>query len=460
MLKRIIALSLALLLILSGCTPSSQPTAEPTTPPAPAEPATEPTTPPSAPAESATEPTTPPSAPAETMDFVPNTQKPVGFEDSTWADVVEQARNTTVNLYQWGGSEVINSWITNYVAAELKQQYDITLNLVPVTDLVETVNKVLGEKQAGKDKDGSVDLMWINGENFRTMREANLLYGPWSRAIPSSRYVNWEDPSIAFDFGYEVGGYEAPYGKAQFVMVYDSAKISQPPKSIPELLEWAKANPGKFTYPAPPDFTGSVFVRHVCYSASGGYEQFMGDFNSTLFEEKFPDCWKALNEVEPYLWRSGDTYPESSTRMQDLFANGEIYFDMTYTPAGPSGLVAQGIYPETTRTFVFDEGTIANTNYLAITFNSSNKAGAMVAANFMTSPEAQFSKADPTGWGDLTPLDMTLLPQEWQEKFAGLPRGVATLPAETLAAHRLPELQAAWLTAIEAAWETYVLHDQ
>ncbi len=387
-----------------------------------------------------------------------NAAPPPGFENGKWADIVSSGRGQTVNFYMWGGSDTINTWVTGYAATRLKQRYDITLNMVPVTDIVDTVNKVLGEKQAGKTSDGSVDLIWINGENFRSMHQAELLYGPWAQFLPNSVYVNQEDPSVAYDFGTAVEGYESPYGKAQFVMVYDSARVADPPKTVPELLAWAKSHPGKFTYAAPPDFTGSAFVRHVCYSATGGYEQFLGAFNAELFGDKFTACWKALQEIAPSLWRAGQTYPENRTRMQDLFANGEIDFDMTYNPAEASSLIAQGKYPATARTFIFETGTIANTHYLAIPFDAAHQAGAMLAANFLLSPEAQLDKARPENWGDLTALDPARLPVEWQQQFAALDLGPATLPDAALAAHRLPELQADWLVAIEQAWEENVLH--
>ena len=120
-------------------------------------------------------------------------------------------------------------------------------------------------------------------------------------------------------------------------------------------------------------------------------------------------------------------------------------------------MIAQGRYPESTRTFVFDEGTIANTHYVAIPYNSPHKAAAMVVANFLLSPEAQLSKAQPENWGDLPVLNPSLLSAEDQAAFDAIPRGVATLSTEELAANRLPELQAPWLTAIEQAWETAVL---
>ncbi|MCA9951321.1 MAG: extracellular solute-binding protein, partial [Anaerolineales bacterium] len=157
------------------------------------------------------------------------------------------------------------------------------------------------------------------------------------------------------------------------------------------------------------------------------------------------------------LWREGNTYPENLTRQHDLFANGEVWFDMAYNPAEASSLVENGRFPESTRTFVFEEGTIANTHYVAIPYNSPNKAAALVVADFLLAPEAQLSKAQPDNWGDLPVLDPTLLPAEWQERFAATPRGAATLSTEELAAKRLPELQAPWITAIEQAWEAEVL---
>lgn len=382
---------------------------------------------------------------------------PPGFEGRAWGDIVATAQGQTVSFYMWGGSDIINGWVTGYVAETVRSRYGVNLVMTPVADAPDFINKVLGEMQAGRDTNGSVDLMWVNGENFRTLRQGELVYGPWANFLPNSTFVNWDDPSVANDFGLPVDGYESPYGKAQFVMIYNSALVPEPPQSVPDLLAWIRENPGKFTYAAPPDFTGAAFVRHVCYAASGGHAQFMGEFDAELFARKFGACWQTLNDLEPSLWRGGQTYPETRARMLDLFANGEVYFDMAYNPAEASSLIAQGRYPEEARTFVFEEGTIANTHYVAIPYNSPHTAGAMVVANFLLSPEAQLSKADPTGWGDLPVIDPARLPAAERQAFEDLPRGPATLSDEILAAHRLPELPAAWIAAIERAWVTQVL---
>jgi putative spermidine/putrescine transport system substrate-binding protein len=106
---------------------------------------------------------------------------------------------------------------------------------------------------------------------------------------------------------------------------------------------------------------------------------------------------------------------------------------------------------------VFEEGTIANTHFVAIPSNASDKEGAMVVANFLLSPEAQFEKAEPTVWGDLPAIDPTRLDETWREKFAQQERGIATLPDEVLQKHQLPEPPSEILIRLEKGWEKYVL---
>ena len=168
--------------------------------------------------------------------------------DKDWDTVLADAKGTTVNIYMWGGDELTNSWMDGFVADNLLEQYDITLNRVPMGP-DEYLNKLLGEKQAGKQT-GTIDMLWINGENFRTARQADLLWGPFAEKIPNFlQYVDKDAPDIAYDFGYPVEGYEVPWGKAQFVFGYDTARTAEPPKSAEALLAWVKDHPGRFTYP-------------------------------------------------------------------------------------------------------------------------------------------------------------------------------------------------------------------
>lgn len=376
---------------------------------------------------------------------------------ATWDDVLAAAKGTTVNWYMWGGSDVINTNVDTDIGAPLKEQFDVTLNRVPIDNTADAVNKVLNEKAAGKDGGGSVDLIWINGQNFRTLKDAGLLYGPFTDLLPNGTYVDWTNPAVANDFGIPVDGYESPWAAFQFVMEYNTAAVGDtPPASFEALRAWIKANPGRFTYPAPPNHVGSAFVRMLFYWAAGGPDKLLGPFDQEVYDAAAPKVWAYLNDIKPNLWRAGQTYPELAP-MADLLANGEIDFAMEYDANRASNYIAQGRYPDTIRTFVFDTGTVANTSYVAIPYNAANPAGAMVLANFLLSPDYQVHITRPAPWGWMMAVDPTRLPSAQQAEAAAGERGIATLSPAALAAAALPEAGADWVKAIDDGWVANVL---
>jgi len=380
------------------------------------------------------------------------------YAQMTWDQIVAEAKGETVYYYAWGGSDIINGFINGYFKDYLSQKYGITIKLVPVTDATTYVNKVLGEKQAGKKTGGSVDLMWINGENFRTMKQGNLLFGSFAQMLPNIKYYN--DASTTYDFGYPIEGYESPFGAAQVVMEYNSKYVPNPPKTIPELVAWIKQNPGKFTYPAPPDFTGSVIVRHFFYANANNINELMGPFNESVYDRVAAKTWAMLNDIKPYLWMNGKTYPESIVKDRELMSNGDIWISFDYGTKGAESRIIQGTYPSSIKTAVFDTGTIGNTNFLAISFNSSAKAAAMVACNVMLDPEVQYKASLPPDQGGMSwdsPIDLTRVSKDWANKFNSIPRHPSTLSPEVLNSHKLPEMMSDWLVRIEKDWQINVL---
>ena len=373
-----------------------------------------------------------------------------------WDEVIAAAKGGTVNWFMWGGADNINQYVSEYIGGALKERYDITLKRIGINDTAEAVNAVLGEKQAGVDDDGSVDLIWINGGNFRTMKQGNLLFCGYHALLPNNQFVNWQDQSIANDFGLAVDECEVPWNRAQFAFAYDSARTKNPPESIPALIEWVQKNPGEFTYPAATDFNGSVFIRHVFYHAAGGPDTLLGDFDQQKFDAIAPKAWAILNDMKPHLWREGKTYPNSIANLAQLFANREVALYFDYDPAIFGINVENGIFPETTRSFVLEDGTIGNTNYVAIPYNSPNKAAAMVTANFLLSFDAQFEKAKAEVWGAAPAINIDHLPEDQRNLFAELPRHPSVIAPSALSAKALPELHPDWISAIEKGWQKNV----
>lgn len=369
-----------------------------------------------------------------------------------WDAIVEMARGGDVNWFLWGGADNINRYVSEYVGGILMDEYGITLNRVGLTDTVEAVNIVLGEREAGVMDAGSVDMIWINGENFRTMKQGDLAWCGYTDDLPNISLVNWDNPAIANDFGVPVEGCEVPWSRAQFAFAYDTARTENPPRSIPELIAWVEANPGLFTYPAPPDFNGAAFVRHVFYYAAGGAENLLGPFDQAKFDEVAPRAWEILNAMEPNLWREGQTYPTSITQLNELFANSEVDLTFNYEPSQFGLAVQSGQYPDTVMSYGLTDGTIGNTNYTIIPFNSPNKAAAMVLQNVLLSAEAQLEKALPEVWGTSPGIEMDRTDAEIQAAFAAIERHPSVVSDAELAENALPELQSEWISAIEQGW--------
>src|SRR5690606_9259148 len=172
------------------------------------------------------------------------------------------------------------------------------------------------------------------------------------------------------------------------------------PKSADELLVWAKANPGRFSYPQPPDFIGSSFLKQVLSEKIADRALLLKPVDEATFEEETKPLFAWLDELNPLMWRGGKAFPQNYPAMKQLLADGEVEIIFAFNPSEASNAIANGELPETVRSFVFPGGTLANTHFLAIPFNAAAKAGAMVLADFLLSPEAQARKEDPAVWGD------------------------------------------------------------
>ena len=331
-----------------------------------------------------------------TKENTPEENKQADVLDKEFEQILEAAKGTTVRFYGYGGNPKTNAWIDNYLTENVKKDYDIKVERVGM-NIDEVLNIMLNEKQLKVEK-GSVDVVWINGENFFTAKENDLLFGPYTEKLPNfNKYVDKEAPDVQYDFGYPVHGYELN-GKAQFVMIYDSKQIDKTPVDHKELLEFAKANPGKFTYPAPPDFTGSAFVRNII-SDIVGYEQFMDmEADEEVVREAIAPAIEYFKELKPYLWKEGKTYPGESALLDNMYGDGEVWMTMSYNPNSASGMIETGEFPEST-TFVFDKGTIGNTHFLAIPHNAPNKEGALALINYILNVESQATKYNPATWG-------------------------------------------------------------
>ncbi len=368
-----------------------------------------------------------------------------------WAAVLAQAKGQEVFFHAWGGDPKINAFIA-WVGQEAAARYGVTLTHVKLAATSDAVARVQAEQAAGKDSGGAVDLIWINGENFSAMKRAGMLFGPFARNLPNWSLVDTNGkPATVTDFTEPTQGLESPWAMAQLVFEYDSAKLATPPKSILALADWAQQNPGRFTYPQPPDYLGLTFLKQVLYALLP--EPAILQRPAGPAEPNLAPLWPFLDALHPNLWRQAKAFPANESALGQLLADDEVSISFAFNPGRASAQIASGTLPDTMRTFVLDGGTIGNASFVAIPFNAAAPAGAQVVANLLLDSAVQAHAQDPSVLGFQTVLNMAALSTADLALFKNAPRGPATLSPADLGPTLL-EPHATWMTQISDEWAT------
>ncbi|EGJ21652.1 hypothetical protein RSWS8N_06200 [Cereibacter sphaeroides WS8N] len=376
---------------------------------------------------------------------------PAAEAQTDWDAVLAEAKGQTVYWHAWGGDPKINAFIA-WVGEQARARHGVTLEQVKLADTTEAVARVLAEKQAGRTEGGAVDLIWINGENFAAMKAQGLLSEPFAESLPNWTHVDVAGkPAVVTDFTEPTGGLESPWAMAQLVFEHDSATLPEPPRTLAQLLAWIEVNPGRFTFPQPPDYLGTTFLKQVLYGVIEDPALLQKPVDPDTYETVTAPLWTWLDRAEPYLWREGRAYPANEPALGQLFADGEIAISFAFNPGRASAAIAAGELPETVRTFTLEGGTIGNASFVAIPFNAAHAAGAKVIANLLLDPEVQARAQDPAVLGFQTVLDVASLPEPDRARFAALDLGPATLAPDELGPALL-EPHASWMERIAEDW--------
>lgn len=368
---------------------------------------------------------------------------------SGWAAIEQAARGQTVYWNAWGGSAQTNNYI-QWVAQQVSSLHAITLQHVKITDTADVVKRVRAEKAAGRGAgEGTVDLVWINGENFAAMKREGLLFGPYAEALPHFRWVDTEGkPTTQNDFSVPTDGMESPWGMAQFTLFADSKRLPQPPQSMQALLALARSQPGRITHPRLPDFHGTTFIKQALVEFAPDRQALARPVTDAALAAQTTALWPFLDALRPHLWRAGRQFPQNAAAVRQMMADGELLLAITFNPNEAANEIAAKRLPSSVVSWQFEKGTIGNTHFVAIPYNARAKPAAQVVANFLLSPAAQARKADIAHWGDPTVLDIPRLPAADRALFqTGALPGLVRKPAPTL-----PEPHASWVDPIEKEW--------
>ncbi|MBB3105834.1 putative thiamine transport system substrate-binding protein [Psychrobacter luti] len=380
---------------------------------------------------------------------------------SSWQQIEAQGSNQDVYFYAWGGDPQINAYL-QWAAKQVDDKYNINLVHVKLSDTSEAVSRVLAEKSANNNEEGSVDLVWINGANFATMSENSLLLKQWANKLPNFALTDPDNnPAVNFDFGVPTNGMEAPWGQASLTFYYDSLSTNKPPTTLNELINWTAQNPGRFSYPKPPDFLGMSFLKyalvmlHEKQDATTG-KNIKAQLNLPATEQNtemvLAPLWKFLDDLHPTLWRKGEQFVQTGAHMRRLVDDTELSLAFSFSAPEVPAAVQRYDLPESIRSYAMSDGSLSNTHFVAIPYNASHPQAAQLVANFLMSPEAQAKKQTSSVWGDKTVLVQSTLNPEQRALFKTNKPHPSALPVDAIK-RTVNEPHPSWVDAIMQGWQ-------
>ena len=380
---------------------------------------------------------------------------------SSWQQIEAQGENQDVYFYAWGGDPQINAYL-QWAAKQVNDKYNINLVHVKLSDTSEAVSRVLAEKSANNNDKGSVDLIWINGANFATMSENSLLLKQWANKLPNFALTDPENnPAVNFDFGVPTNGMEAPWGQASLTFYYDSLSTNKPPTTLNQLINWTAQNPGRFSYPKPPDFLGMSFLKYALVMLHENQDAKTGknikaQLNLPATEQNtdiiLAPLWTFLDDLHPTLWRKGEQFVQTGAHMRRLVDDTELSLAFTFSAPEVPAAVQRYDLPESIRSYAMSDGSLSNTHFVAIPYNASHPQAAQLVANFLMSPEAQAKKQTPDIWGDKTVLVPSTLNPEQQALFKDNKPHPSALPFDSIK-RTVSEPHPSWVDAIMQGWQ-------
>lgn len=300
--------------------------------------------------------------------------------------------------------------------SEYKDKYQVELNFMLSGTGTQTMVDMLASAFKANQTNTEYDIIDLGGDDLSKMVSVVGTDGFVKldkSKIPNSSKVSAESADAA--------EYCQPYRGTTVVLAYNSEKVPTPPKTMDELLQWIKDNPGRFAYNVPgTGGAGDSFVRTAVYNFITDPAAMTSD--DPKWMEQWDQGFKLLEELHPFMYKSGGkvTYPNKNQGALDLLSNGEI--DMT--PMWADMLLSQraaGTVPQSIKMATIEPSFTGSVQSLMIPTFGSNTEGAYAFMDYILTDAAQemlvkkmaaiplvdTSNMDLTGYEDIKDLDVS-----------------------------------------------------
>ncbi|MFE7244137.1 extracellular solute-binding protein [Streptomyces sp. NPDC057582] len=226
------------------------------------------------------------------------------------------AKPVALNVLDVAGNlQLTQGMIDEFVKQNPKVISRVTYSNAPAPDLV---GKIKAQQGAGRVDIGLV-LTGVDG------MAAGVEQGLWEQVLPEhadrlSNMKNYQEPAakmqdLAGDYGVTVTYY--PSGP---LLEYLPGKVAKAPRTAQELLDYAKAHPGKVEYARPANSgPGRTFLMGLPY--------ILGDKDPKDPEKGWDKTWAYLGELNKYV----STYPSGTSQTMKDLATGSADIIVTTT---------------------------------------------------------------------------------------------------------------------------------
>ncbi|MFJ4220768.1 extracellular solute-binding protein [Curtobacterium luteum] len=318
---------------------------------------------------------------------------------------------TALTVFISGDTNVQDLWEKSLIPAFEKAHPKITvrtsIDLHGEHDAQTQANLATAVK-AGK----SVAYDLVDAGFVTTAGKAGLMAKVDEQGIPNLKDV----PEATKQQG---GDSAIPYRASSVLLAYDPKKVSDPPKTLDDLLAWIKANPGEFAYNSPSSGgSGGSFVATVLAKYLSADEQttMQTTYDKSL-ESKWDKGFQVLKDLGPSTYQKG-VYPNGNDQVVQLLGSGQI----AMAPVWSDQFITSqktGIIPKSIKAVqITDPSFTGSASFLGIpkTEPAAKKAAAEELADFVLSSQGQQLVATAVSGYPVVPLDT--LPGSVAEQFA------------------------------------------
>lgn len=320
--------------------------------------------------------------------------------------------NKTIRFYLAGDVNILNLWnktiLPGFTKANPGYSVKITFSEHGVNDTTTFTRLGAAVKQ---NKDPGFDL--YESSFTQSAAQAKLVREFSTGDVPNLK-------NVSSRLVEQVSGRGVPYRGSAVVLAYDSTKVTDPPKTLDDLLAWIKANPGKFTYNSPSSGgSGQAFAQTVL-DANMAPDVVQKMYSDDNYDPKLESNWDkgfgVLKSLKSSIYQH--VYPNGNQAVIDLLGKGQISMAAVWSDQVLSGLDS-GTLPKTTKLTQISNPSFTGSPVYLVSPTTSKRVDAVdKLADYLLEPDVQTQIVQAVkGFPGVEPK---YLPAQDQQLFADL----------------------------------------